>query len=62
MSATVSATVMVWTLVASLMTSSPVVVPNFVSEDACNKAAETLYQGLNYEPSKWVCLQTVLRR
>jgi hypothetical protein len=53
---------MVWTLVLSLMNSSPVVVPNFASEDACNKAAETLYQSLNYAPSKWACLQTVLRR
>ena len=62
MRAAVSATIMVWTLVLSLMNSSPVVVPNFASEDACNKAAETLYQSLNYAPSKWVCLQTVLRR
>jgi len=62
MSAAVSATVLVWTLVLSLMHGSPVVVPNFVSEDACNKAAAAIYQTLNTEPSKWICLPTVLGR
>jgi hypothetical protein len=62
MSAAVSATALAWTLVLSLMNASPVVVPNFVSEDACNKAAVTIYQTLNLEPSKWVCLPTMLSR